>query len=80
MLDTCLCFPREMEPGYGLYLPILTMVVLQASLLATVGKFKTSTEFAKSVTVFNAIRWISSPWNNVREEIILNLLAPEFGI
>ena len=31
MLDTCLCFPREMEPGYCLYLPILTMVVLQAS-------------------------------------------------
>jgi len=31
MLDTCLCFPREMEPGYGLYLPILTTVVLQAS-------------------------------------------------
>ena len=30
MLDTCLCFPREMEPGYCLYLPILTMVVLQA--------------------------------------------------
>ena len=31
MLDTCLCFPREMEPGYCLYLPLLTMVVLQAS-------------------------------------------------
>ena len=31
MLDTCLCFPCEMEPGYCLYLPILTMVVLQAS-------------------------------------------------
>jgi len=31
MLDTCLCFPREMEPGYCLYLPVLTMVVLQAS-------------------------------------------------
>ena len=31
MLDTCLFFPREMEPGYCLYLPILTMVVLQAS-------------------------------------------------
>jgi len=31
MLDTCLCFPREMETGYYLYLPTLTMVVLQAS-------------------------------------------------
>jgi len=31
MLDTYLCFPREMEPGYSLHLPILTMVVLQAS-------------------------------------------------
>ena len=31
MLDTCLCFPHEMEPGYCLYLPILTLVVLQAS-------------------------------------------------
>jgi len=31
MLDTCLCFPREMELGNCLYLPILTMVVLQAS-------------------------------------------------
>jgi len=31
MLDTCLCFPHEMEPGYCLYLSILTMVVLQAS-------------------------------------------------
>ena len=88
MLDTCLGFPCEMEPGYCLYLPILTMVVLQASqmeqvlvmsslmdqgiiqvmkanyrksmlhsLLAAVGKFNTATEFAKSVTVFDAIRW-----------------------
>ena len=31
MLDTCLCFPCEMEPGYCLYLPILTVVVLQAT-------------------------------------------------
>jgi len=31
MLDTCLCFPREMVLGYCLYLPMLTMVVLQAS-------------------------------------------------
>jgi len=29
------------------------------------------TEFTKSVTVFDAIRWISSAWNNVREETIL---------
>jgi len=36
MLDTCLCFPREMEPGYCLYLPVLTMVVLQASQMAQV--------------------------------------------
>ena len=70
-----------MEPGYCLYLPILTMVVLQASqleqvvvillkanyrksmlhsLLAAVRKFNTATEFAKSVTVFDASRWISS--------------------
>jgi hypothetical protein len=41
------------------------------SLLAAVGKFNTATEFAKSVTVFDAIRWISSTWNNVREETIL---------
>jgi len=41
------------------------------SLLADVGKFNTATEFAKSVTVFDAIRWISSAWNNVREETIL---------
>ena len=41
------------------------------SLLAAVGKFNTATEFAKSVTVFDAIRWISSAWNNVREETIL---------
>ena len=91
-----------MEPGYCLSLPILTMVVLQASqmeqvvfmsslvdqgiiqamkanyrksmlqsLLAAVGKFNTATEFAKSVTVFDAIRWISSAWNNVREETII---------
>ena len=103
MLDTCLCFPREMEPAYCLYLPVLTMVVLQAgqmeqvvvmsslmdqgiiqamkanyrksmlhSPLAAVGKFNTATEFAKSVTVFDAIRWISSAWNNVREETTLS--------
>ena len=41
------------------------------SLLAAVRKFNTATEFAKSVTVFDAIRWISSVWNNVREETIL---------
>ena len=41
------------------------------SLLATVGKFNTVTEFAKSVTVVDAIWWISSPWNNVWEETIL---------
>ena len=41
------------------------------SLLAAFGKFKTATEFAKSVTVFDAIRWISSTWNNIREETIL---------
>ena len=103
MFDTCLCFPCEMEPGYCLYLPLLTMVVLQASqveevvvmsslldqgiiqamkanyrksmlhsLLAAVRKFNTATEFAECVTVFDGIRWISSPWNNVREETILN--------
>ena len=27
--------------------------------------------YIKSVTVFNAIRWISSAWNNVREETIV---------
>ena len=41
------------------------------SLLAAVGKFNTATEFAKSVTVFDAIRWISRTWNNVQEETIL---------
>jgi len=41
------------------------------SLLAAVGKFNTATESAKSVTVFDAIRWISSAWNNIRGEIIL---------
>ena len=41
------------------------------SLLATVGKFHAATEFAKSLTVFDAIRWISSAWNNVQEETIL---------
>ena len=41
------------------------------SLLAAVAKFNTATEFAKSVNVFDAIRWISSSWNNVREETIL---------
>jgi hypothetical protein len=41
------------------------------SLLAAVGKFNTVTEFAKSVTVFGAIRWIISARNNVREESIL---------
>jgi len=35
-------------------------------------QFNTSTESAKSVTVFGAIRWISSTLNNVREETILN--------
>ena len=44
------------------------------SLLAAVGKFNTATEFAKSVTVFDAIWWISSAWNNVREETILTCL------
>src|SRR5215510_12358328 len=41
------------------------------SLLAAIGKFNSATEFAKSVTVFDAIRWISSAWNNVQEETIL---------
>jgi len=41
------------------------------SLLAAARKFNTLTEFAKSITVFTAIRWISSAWNNVREETIL---------
>ena len=41
------------------------------SLLAAIGKFNTANEFAKSVTVFDAIRWISSTWNNVQEETIL---------
>ena len=40
------------------------------NLLAAVGKFITASEFAKSVTVFDAIRWISSALNNVREETI----------
>ena len=40
------------------------------SLLAAGRKFNTATEFAKSVTVFDAIRWISSAWNNVQEETI----------
>ena len=40
------------------------------SLLAAIRKFNTATEFAKSVTVFNAIWWISSAWNNVQEETI----------
>ena len=31
MLDTRLCFPRKIESGYSLYLPMLTMTVLQAS-------------------------------------------------
>jgi hypothetical protein len=39
--------------------------------LVVVGKFNTATEFAKSVTVFDVIRWISSAWNNVHEETIL---------
>ena len=30
-----------------------------------------ATAFAKSVIVFDAIRWISNAWNNVREETIL---------
>ena len=41
------------------------------SLLAAVGKFNTATEFAKSVTVFDATGQISSAWSNVREETIL---------
>ena len=41
------------------------------NLLAAVGKFITATEFAKFVTVFDAIRWIGSAWHNVREETIL---------
>ena len=41
------------------------------SLLAAIGKFNTATEFAESVTVFDAIRWISSVWNNVPEETLL---------
>jgi hypothetical protein len=40
------------------------------SLLAAAGKFNTATEFARSVTIFDAIRWISSAWNNVQEETI----------
>ena len=40
-------------------------------LLTAVGKFITLTEFAKSITVFDAIRWISSAWNNDQEETIL---------
>ena len=52
------------------------------SLLAAVGKFNTATEFANSVTVFDAIRWISSTWNNVQKETIhvsceLVFAAPE---
>ena len=46
------------------------------SLLAAVGKFNTVTEFAKSVTVFSAIRWISSTWNNVWQETILKCFRP----
>ena len=41
------------------------------SLLAAVWKLNTATEFAKSVTVFDDIRWISSAWNIVQEETIL---------
>jgi len=41
------------------------------SLLAAVGKFNTATEFAKSVTVFDVIRRISSALNNVQEETVL---------
>ena len=100
MFVTCLFLTRN---GTGvLFIPILTMVVLQDSqmeqvvvmsrlmdqgiiqamkaicrksmlhsLLVAVGKFNTATEFAKSVTVFDAIWWISSAWNNVGEETIL---------
>jgi len=56
------------------------------SLLAAVAKFNTATEFAKSVNVFDAIRWISSSWNNVREETILKCFrragfaSPETGL
>ena len=42
------------------------------SLLAAVGKFNTATEFAKAVTVFDAIRRNSSASNNVQEESIRN--------
>ena len=42
------------------------------SLLAAVGKFNTATEFAKAVTVFDAIRRNSSASNNVQEETIRN--------
>jgi len=41
------------------------------SLLAAVGKFNTATQFSNSVIVFDAIRWISSACNNVREETII---------
>ena len=34
-------------------------------------QFNTATEFAKSVTVSDAIRCISSVWNNVREDTII---------
>ena len=49
MLDTCLCFPREMEPGYCLYLPILTMVVLQANQMeqVIVMLFVTAQQYVK---------------------------------
>ena len=56
------------------------------SLLAAVGKFNTATEFAKPVTVFTVIWWISSAWNNVWEETILKcfrragFVSPETGL
>ena len=40
-------------------------------MLAAVGKFNTATEFERSVTVLDAIRWFSSAWNNFGEETIL---------
>ena len=40
-------------------------------MLESYRQFNTATEFAKSVTVFYAIRWISRAWNNVREETVL---------
>ena len=44
------------------------------SLLAAIRQFNTVNEFAKPVTVFDAIRQISSTWNNFQEETILKCL------